>query len=69
MSDNKDGRIIQLDGHKPLELMTTAEKDEYFKSFCGLTYAEFCEKYKNDTIEEIDKDLNMLFQKLQKHSE
>ncbi len=53
----KTGRIIQIDGYKPLELMTPEEKDEYFKSFSGLTYAEWCEKYKDDTLEKIHEDM------------
>lgn len=55
---NNNGRIIQLDGHKPLELMTAAEKDEYFRSFSGMTYAEFNEKFKDDTIEKIEADMD-----------
>lgn len=49
---------------KPIEEMTPKERDEHFKSFSGLTYAEWCEKYKNDTIEAIDKDLDKLLEKL-----
>lgn len=57
MRNNKQEQIAQLDGYKPIEEMTTEEKDEYFRSFSGLTYAEWCEKYKNDTLEDILRDM------------
>lgn len=54
----KRERVCRLDGYKPLELMNEKEKDEYFKSFSGLTYAEWCEKYKDDTLETIHRDMD-----------
>lgn len=33
--------------------MTEEERDEYYKTFSGLTYAEFLEKHKNDTVESV----------------
>lgn len=60
MSNNKNEkreRVCRLDGHKPIELMTTEERDDFFKATEGLTYAEFCEKYKNDTVDIITKEL------------
>lgn len=42
---------------KPDEVMTEEERDKYYKSFSGLTYAEFCEKHKNDTVESVMKDV------------
>lgn len=45
-------RIINL-YEKPEEVMTEEERDQYYKSFSGLTYAEFCEKHKNDTVESV----------------
>ncbi len=54
----KRERVCRLDGHKPLELMTEKEKDEYFKSFSGLNYAEWCEQYKDDTLEAIHRDMD-----------
>lgn len=54
----KRERVCQLDGYKPLELMNEKEKDEYFKSFSGLTYAEWYEKYKDDTLETIHRDMD-----------
>jgi hypothetical protein len=38
---------------KPEELMTEKERDEYYKSFSGLTYAEFIKEHKNDTVESV----------------
>lgn len=49
-------RIINL-YEKPEEVMTEEERDQYYKSFSGLTYAEFREKHKNDTIESVMQDV------------
>lgn len=38
---------------KPEELMTEKERDKYYKSFSGLTYVEFIEEHKNDTVESV----------------
>lgn len=57
MSSNKRERIV-ICNSKPIEAMTPKERDEYFESFCGMTYAEFNEKFKNDTLETIDKDMD-----------
>ena len=67
MSNKRDTRIITIND-KTIDEMTKEERDEYFKSFSGLTYAEWCEKYKNDTKEQMDKDLKSLSKKLIKHS-
>lgn len=43
---------------KPIEKMTPEERDKYFMSFSGMTYAEFNEKFKDDTIEKIEADMD-----------
>jgi hypothetical protein len=45
-----------LDGDKPVELMTDAERDAYFLSLFNMTYDEFLEAYKDDTAEDIIRD-------------
>lgn len=40
----KRDRIIKLDGHKPVEIMSLKEKDEYFLKEFGMTFEEFKEK-------------------------
>lgn len=42
---------------KPVDKMTQEERDSYYKSFSGLTYHEFCEQHKGDTLESIAEDL------------
>lgn len=49
---NNNIRLINL-YEKPEEAMTEEERDQYYKSFSGLTYAEFREKHKNDNAESI----------------
>ncbi len=56
MSNKRDTRIITIND-KTIDEMTKEERDEYFKSFSGLTYAEWCEKYKDDTLEKILEDM------------
>lgn len=63
MSSNKRERVIRCNS-KPIEAMTPNERDEYFKSFSGMTYAEFNEKYKDDTAEIIERDLENLLDEL-----
>lgn len=57
MLSKKRERVVCCNS-KPIEKMSPEERDEYFKSFSGLTYAEFCDKYKNDTIEDIHRDMD-----------
>lgn len=57
MSNNKRERIVRCNS-EPIEAMTSEERDNYFKSFCGMTYAEFCEKYEDDTVEKITEDMH-----------
>ena len=68
MSDKQNKHMIQIDGYKPIEEMTPEERDNRFKSLYGLTYAEWCEKYKDDTVEKMDRDLDALIERLTKHS-
>lgn len=55
MSSKRETTIITIND-KTIDEMTKEERDEYFKSFSGLTYAEWCEKYKDDTQEKILED-------------
>lgn len=57
MSNKRRERMV-ICNCKPIEKMTPKERDEYFKSFSGLTYAEWCEKYKDDTLEKINADMD-----------
>ena len=50
--EKNNNRIIHI-YEKPEEVMTEEERDQYYKSFSGLTYAEFGEKHKNDTVESV----------------
>ena len=50
-------RVLQLDGDKPIELMTTDERDAHFLSFSGMRYDEWCEYYKDDTTDVIISDM------------
>ena len=49
-------KIINL-YEKPEEVMTENERDKHYKSFSGLTFAEFCEKHKNDTVESVMREV------------
>lgn len=62
MKRNK--KIITINLYeKPIEKMTSIERDEYFKSFSGLTYEEFEERYKDDTSDKLEKDLKAFIKK------
>ncbi|MCL2054982.1 MAG: hypothetical protein FWG90_11195 [Oscillospiraceae bacterium] len=56
------GRVINM-YEKPVELMSEEERDAYFIDFSGLTYAEFLEKYKNDTPEILDIERQTILEK------
>jgi hypothetical protein len=40
-------RKLLIDGTKPIELMTSKERDEYFTKRFGKTYEEFCKETDN----------------------
>ena len=50
---NNEKRMIQIDGEKPVEMMTNEERDAYFIDLFNMTYAEFLEEHKDDTVESI----------------
>jgi hypothetical protein len=56
MLNKNNERVYKLDGDKPVELMTDAERDSYFLSLFNMTYDEFLETYKDDTTEDIMRD-------------
>lgn len=57
-----DYKVVNMK-EKPIEAMTKDERDIYFRSFSGLSYDEFQEKYKDDTPELI---LSELHEKIKK---
>lgn len=57
-----DYKVVNMK-EKPIETMTEEEQDIYFRSFSGLSYDEFQEKYKDDTPESI---LSELHEKIKK---
>ena len=38
--------VIHIDGHKPIELMTETERDEFYMKEFGMTYSEFLDDAK-----------------------
>jgi hypothetical protein len=53
MLNEKRRRLFQLDGGKSVGLMTEEERDAYFSSLFGMSYAEFLEEYKDETADEV----------------
>ena len=52
-----NNRTITFDC-RDVETMTVEERDDYFIGFCGMTYDEFCEYYKDDSPEILDKEFS-----------
>ncbi|MCL2055124.1 MAG: hypothetical protein FWG90_11925 [Oscillospiraceae bacterium] len=59
MLNEKFERILQFDGNKPIELMTAEERDDYFISISGMNYDDWCEHYKDDTLESLREELRV----------
>lgn len=53
-----------IDGHKPIEIMTKQEKDNYFMKQFGKTYKDFCDETDEMSEEKIKQDTADILNKL-----
>ena len=60
MSSKNRERVFMVDS-RTIEMMTVEERDDYFMSFSGMKYDEWCEYYKNDTPELREKEFREYF--------